>query len=61
MMKWYNVELDEDNALKLREYLYDLGVKFETSACGIWSIHFEIYLEPDSGTHKKVCEFIEKL
>ena len=31
-----------------REWLYDSGVKFETSAVGYSRIHFEILIEPGS-------------
>ena len=31
-----------------KEWLYDSGVKFETSAVGYSGIHFEILLEPGS-------------
>lgn len=53
-MKWYNVEFNVETREMLRrveafkEWLYDSGVKFETSAVGYRGIHFEILLEPGS-------------
>ena len=53
-MKWYNVEINVETREMLRrveafkEWLYDSGVKFETSAVGYSGIHFEILLEPGS-------------
>lgn len=59
--KWYNVELNQDDAKALHTYLMGAGIKHETSACGIWSIHFEIELEPNSKEFNKVNGYIERL
>ena len=54
MMKWYNIEFNIETSEMLRrveafkEWLYDSGVKFETSGIGYSGIHFEILLEPGS-------------
>ena len=54
MMKWYNIEFNVETHEMLRrveafkEWLYDSGVKFETSAAGKSWVHFEILLEPGS-------------
>ena len=55
MKKWYNVELGQENAERLGAYLK----KYEASACGIWSVHFEIYLNKDAAS--KVDSFIRSL
>lgn len=53
-MKWYNIEFNVETREMLRrveafkEWLYDSGVKFETSAAGKSGVHFEILLEPGS-------------
>ena len=53
-MKWYNIEFNVETREMLRrveafkEWLYDSGVKFETSAVGESGVHFEIMLEPGS-------------
>ena len=54
MMKWYNIEFNVETREMLRrveafkEWLYDSGVKFETSGVGYSGIHFEILLKPGS-------------
>lgn len=54
MKKWYNIEFNVETCEKLRraenfkEWLYDSGVTFETSAIGDHGIHFELLLEPGS-------------
>lgn len=54
MMKWYNIELNVGTREMLRrveafkEWLYDSGVTFETSAVCKTGIHFEVLLEPGS-------------
>ena len=53
-MKWYNIEFNIETREMLRrveafkEWMYDSGVKFETSAAGKSVIHFELLLEPGS-------------
>lgn len=53
-MKWYNIEFNVETSEMLRrvesfkEYLYDMGVKFETSGIGKSGVHFELLLEPGS-------------
>ena len=59
--KWYNVELNQNDAEMLHIYLMGAGIKHETSACGIWSIHFEIELEPNSKEFNRVNKFINQL
>lgn len=59
-MKWYNVELFPAEAVKLKMLLYDLLVKFETSACFDNFIHFEILLDPDGDEIKTINKFLEK-
>lgn len=52
-MKWYNIELyieTRENLRRVEEFkiwLYDSGVKFETSSCGENCVHFELWLEPE--------------
>jgi hypothetical protein len=41
--KWYNVELNQKEAEKFKEYLEDEGYPFETSGC-FELVHFEISL-----------------
>ena len=65
MMKWYNIEFNVLTREMLRrveafkEWLYDSGVKFETSAVGYSGTHFEILLEP--GSVDIVNEAIDKI
>ena len=33
MKKWFNVELNERDAVKMKEFLTKKGIKFETSGC----------------------------
>ena len=53
-MKWYNIEFNIETREMLRrveafkEWMYDSGVKFETSAAGKSGIRFELLLEPGS-------------
>ena len=53
-MKWYNIEFNLETSEMLhrveafKEWMYDSGVKFETSAAGKSGIHFELLLEPGS-------------
>lgn len=61
MKKWYNVELNEGDAETLHIYLMGAGIRHELSACGIWSVHFEIELEPNSKEFNKVNRFINQL
>jgi len=57
-MKWYNVELFPRQALELKYLLYDLLVKFETSACGDNFIHFEILLDPAGPEFETINNFL---
>ena len=65
MMKCYNIEFNVETREMLRrveafkEWLYDSGVKFETSGVGYSGIHFEILLEP--GSLDIVNEAIDKI
>ena len=53
-MKWYNIEFNIETREILRRveafkgWLYDSGVKFETSGVGYSGVHFELLLEPGS-------------
>lgn len=44
--KWYNAELNQKDAEKLHQHLYDINAHFETSGC-FELVHFEIELSPD--------------
>jgi hypothetical protein len=44
--KWYNAELNQKDAEKLHQHLYDINAHFETSGC-FEMVHFEIELSPD--------------
>lgn len=44
--KWYNAELNQKDAEKLHQHLYDINARFETSGC-FELVHFEIELSPD--------------
>lgn len=57
-MKWYNVELDKENAEKLKAFLKSEGIYFEPSSC-YNLIHFEIKL--DENGIKKVNDFLDTL
>lgn len=61
LKRWYNVELGEDDAVRLKEKLYDLDVKFETSACGLWSVHFEILLSESDWRFDEINRFLNLL
>lgn len=56
-MKYYNIELLQVAAQKLQQLLYDLQVKFEISAAGVY-YHFEILLDSASEEYKKINDFI---
>lgn len=43
-MKYYNVELSQTAAGKLKQILYDLKIEFEVSAAGP-CYHFEIFTD----------------
>ena len=53
-MKWYNIEFNVETSemlhrvMSFKEWLHDIGVKFETSAIGKSGVHFELLLEPGS-------------
>lgn len=58
-MKLYkNVELSKDNSSKLREFLIDNKIKFETSGVGDL-VHFEILV--NSIEEKKINNFLDTL
>ena len=59
-MKWYNVELNEWDAVKLKDFLYGLDAKFETSGC-FEKVHFEILLDKDSNEFKEIENFLNDL
>ena len=58
MRKYYNVELNKDDAEKLKEFLKLNGIYFEPSSC-YNLIHFEI--EANEKEIKKVGDFLETL
>ena len=58
MKEFYNVELNMDEAEKLKVYLKENGIYFEPSAC-YNLIHFEIKM--DKAELKMVNEFLENL
>lgn len=58
-MKLYkNVELTKDDSSKLREFLIDNKIKFETSGVGDL-VHFEILV--NSLEEKKINNFLDTL
>ena len=58
MKQWYNVELNKDDAEKLKAYLKAEGIYFEPSSC-YNLIHFEVKV--DEAELKKVNDFLETL
>lgn len=56
-MKYYNIELLKNQAEQLQQLLYDLLVKFEISAAGIY-YHFEILLAPGSNEYDEIERFL---
>ena len=58
MKHYYNVELNKEDAEKLKVYLKENGIYFEPSAC-YNLIHFEIKVDEEEV--KKVNGFLEKL
>lgn len=58
MKKYYNVELNKDDAEKLKAYLKAEGIYFEPSSC-YNLIHFEIKVDEEE--LKKVNDFLENL
>ena len=58
MKNFYNVELNKEDAEKLKAYLKANGIYFEPSSC-YNLIHFEI--KADEKELKKVNGFLEKL
>lgn len=60
MKKWFNVELNERDAVKMKVFLTERGIKFETSGC-FELVHFEILLEKDSREYKAVNTKLERL
>ena len=60
MKKWFNVELNEKDAVEMKKFLTERGIKFETSGC-FELVHFEIFLEKDSEDYKAVNNKLEQL
>ena len=58
MKRFYNVELNRENAEKLKAFLKVNGIYFEPSAC-YNLIHFEI--EADETQLKAINDYLEKL
>lgn len=60
MKKWFNVELNERDAVEMKKFLTERGIKFDTSGC-FELVHFEILLEKDSEDYKAVNNKLEQL
>ena len=58
MKHFYNVELNEDKAEKLKAYLKDNGIYFEPSAC-YNLVHFEV--KADEAELKRINKFLAEL
>ena len=58
MKRFYNAELNKEDAEKLKAYLKENGIYFEPSDC-YNLIHFEI--KADEAELKKVNEFLKTL
>ena len=58
MKRFYNAELNKEDAEKLKAYLKENGIYFEPSAC-YNLIHFEI--KADEAELEMVNEFLENL
>ena len=58
MKHFYNVELNKEEAEKLKHFLKMNGIYFEPSSC-YNLIHFEV--KADEMEYKKVNEFLETL
>ena len=58
MKMYYNVELNKDDAEKLKAFLRSEGIYFEPSSC-YNLIHFEIKMDEEEV--KKVDSFLETL
>ena len=58
MKNFYNVELNKEDAEKLKAYLKENGIYFEPSSC-YNLIHFEVKV--DEKELEKVNGFLEKL
>ena len=58
MKRFYNAELNKEDAEKLKAYLKENGIYFEPSAC-YNLIHFEI--KADEAELKKVNKFLAEL
>ena len=57
-MKWYNVELNTNEAQKLRLFLIDNSINYEASSA-YNLIHFEIEL--DSMQYEQVNDYLEQI
>lgn len=60
-MKWYNVELNRNDADKLKYLLKQEGIKYEASGGCESLIHFEILLNAGGKQFDKVNRFLETL
>ena len=58
MRKWYNVELNEEDAIKLHMFLIDNSINHELSRA-YNLVHVEIEL--DNAEFKKVEKYIEEM
>ena len=58
MKRFYNAELNKENAEKLKAYLKENGIYFEPSAC-YNLVHFEIKV--DEAELEKVNKFLAEL
>lgn len=55
---WLSTELDARMSFKLKDYLRDRGIKFETSGVGKLT-HFEIYVDRDEAD--SINDFIDSI
>lgn len=58
MKTWYSVELNKENAEKLKAFLKENGIYYEPSSC-YNLIHFEI--KADEANAEKIDAFLENL
>lgn len=58
MKKYFNIEIYENESKKLKEFLINNNIKFESSDTGNL-IHFEMLL--DNNEYNKVKSFIENI
>lgn len=57
MKFWYNTELDELDAPRLKEKLNSLSVRFESSGA-YENVHFEILIDPNESAFQEINLFL---